>query len=55
MCLTNQISDFVPESSDLCANQFTVAGFPSDKEVGIDLRCRLNICRDKMKYEEKVG
>jgi len=39
MCLTNQLSDFVPESfSDLCAYLYRVDGCPSDK-MDIDLRC----------------
>jgi hypothetical protein len=60
MCLTNQLSDFVPESfCDLHANQFIVAGCPSDKEMGIDSRCTAEHMQgldvDEMQYEEKVG
>jgi hypothetical protein len=53
--VTNQLSDFVPESSDLHANQFIVAGCSSDKQIGIDLRCTAEHMQgldvDEMKYE----
>ena len=59
MCLTNQLSDFVPESfSDLCAYLYRVDGCPSDK-MDIDLRCTAEHMQgldvDEKKFEEKVG
>ena len=43
----------------LRANQFIVAGCPSDKQTGIDLRCTAERMQgldvDDVEYEEKVG
>jgi len=59
MWLTNQLSDFVSESlPDLRANQFIVAGCPSDKQMGVDIRCTAEHMQGldvEMEHDEKAG